>query len=313
MRLLLSAALATALAAAVPSVRAEFPEKPITIVVPSAPGGSGDTVARTLMRVNQEKHILGVPIVVKNSPGGGGAVASRQVKAAAPDGYTILALHQGLITAQVLGVVDYGPEAFAPVAQVTSQCLVYAASPGSGFKSYPDLVAAVKAGKRVREAANIGAPAHFASMLLNNAAGIKVTIVQAGQAAERLASLIGGNTDVSIFAVSEILAYRENGIVGLVTLDSQRDQALPDVPTAVELGYDAQFCIGNWLMAPLGTPQAVIDRLTASLNAIVNDESVRAEFVSRGFEPGVVAGTDFQALIDKSTRSITALGAAIKR
>jgi len=306
MKLISSLAAALVLAAVTPAY-AQYPDKPISIVVPSAPGGAGDTVARTLARINQEKNVFGVPITVVNSPGGGGAVASQQVKAAAPDGYTLLALHQGLITANVLGVVDYGPEAFVPVGQVTGQCLVYAAAPNSAYATYADLVAASKAGTRVREAANIGAPAHFASMLLNNAAGAKVNIVQSGQGAERLSSLIGGHTDISIFSVAEALSYKENGVKPLVILAGERDPALPDVPTAKELGFDVQFCIGNWLMAPAGTPQPVVDRIVAGLEQIYADPAVIAEFTGRGFEPSLITGEAFEALIAESTAFITDL------
>lgn len=313
MKVLLKLAVAASLVVVPHSVLADYPEQPITIVVPSAPGGAGDTVARTLLRVNQEQNVFGVPIIVQNSPGGGGAVASRQVLAAAPDGYTILALHQGLITAKVLGVVDYGPEAFEPVAQVTGQCLVYAAAPDSPYADYRELAEAARSGTRIREAANIGAPAHFASMLLNNAAGAEIAIVQAGQGAERLASLMGGHTDVSIFSVAEALAYADNGVRPLVILAAERDPALPDTPTARELGYDAEFCIGNWLMAPLGTPQEVIDRLVEGLETIFADEAVTADFVARGFEPSVIAGDEFRALVAESTESITALGETLAR
>jgi putative tricarboxylic transport membrane protein len=312
MRVLVKLAVASVVLLAAQGAAA-FPDKAITIVVPSAPGGSGDMVARTLLRVNQEKAAFGVPLVVQNSPGGGGAVASQQVRAATPDGHTILALHQGLITAHALGVVDYGPEAFEPVAQVTGQCLVYTGAPGSAFSTYPELVEASQTGTRVREAANIGAPAHFASMLLNRAAGAEVGIVQAGQAAERLASLMGGHTDVSIFSVAEVLAYKDNGVQPLVILAAERDSALPDVPTAAELGYDAEFCIGNWLMAPKGTPQAVIDRLVEGFAAIFDDEEVQAEFVARGFEPRLITGEEFVALIESSTEAITALAATLPR
>lgn len=307
MRLLAGLAAMATLLAAPAAALAQFPEKPISIVVPSAPGGAGDTVARTLMKVNQDKGIFGQPITVVNSPGGGGAVASQQVKAAAPDGYTLLALHQGLITANVLGVVDYGPEAFVPIAQVTGQCLVYAASPSAPFATYPELVAHAQAGNRVREAANIGAPAHFASMLLNAASGAKVDIVQAGQGSERLASLMGGHTDVSIFSVAEALAYAENGIRPLVILAAERDPKLPDVVTAAEAGFDAEFCIGNWLMAPAGTPQAVVDRIVEGLEQIYADPAVIAEFTERGFEPSLITEAEFDTLIADSTKFITDL------
>jgi tripartite-type tricarboxylate transporter receptor subunit TctC len=313
MKLLVKVALAAAMAATAPVAYAAYPDKPITIIVPSAPGGAGDTAVRILMQSNQDHNVFGVPIQIKNSPGGGGAVASQQVKAAAPDGYTILALHQGLITAKVVGVVNYGPEAFVPIAQVASQCLVYGASGKSGFTSYKQLVDAVKSGKRVREAANIGAPAYFASTLLNNAAGVKVSIVQAGEGAQRLSSLIGGNTDVSIFAVSEALAYKPDGITPLVLLSDERDPHLPDVPTAAELGYNVDFCIGNWLMAPKGTPQAVVDRLVEGLKAMFAEKSVQDAFSGKGYDPRLVSGVDFEALIDKSTEEITELGASLKK
>ncbi len=313
MRPILKLALVAATVLVPMAAQAEFPEKPVTIVVPSAPGGGGDMVARTLLRLNEERNGLGVPIVVQNSPGGGGAVASRQVLAAEPDGYTILALHQGLITANVLGVTDFGPEAFEPVAQVVGQCVVYAAAPNSPYATYDDLVAAAKSGTRIREAANIGAVAHFASMMLNNAAGIEVSVVQAGQGSERLASLMGGHTDVSIFTVAEVLAYAENGVTGLAILTDERDPALPDVATAAEQGYDVEFCIGNWLMAPKGTPPEVIATLVEGLETMLDDDAVRAEWRERGFDPRLITGDDFKTLIDQSTATITELGANIPR
>lgn len=310
MKRLFAAMVATVLAG---PAMAEFPEKEITLVVPSAPGGSGDRVARTLSKYNREIKAFDQEITVKNSRGGGGSVASRQVKEADPDGYTILLLHQGLITANVLGVTDYGPEAFEPLAEVAQQCLVYVGAPKSPYADYKAAVEAVKGGTRMREAANIGAPAHFASMYLNEVAGINVSLVQAGQGSERLASLMGGHTDVSIFAVSEALAYQENGLKPLVIMSAERDPVLPDVPTARELGYDAEFCIGNWILAPKGTPDDVLAKLQQGLETLMTDPALVKEMTEGGFKPVFVSGDMLADKIDAATDTITRLGAKIAK
>ena len=137
--------------------RAEYPERPIQIVVPFGPGGGTDTYARALKQVIEENDLLPQPLVIVNVPGAGATIGSRRVKNAEPDGYTLLLLHEAIVTAKYSGQADYGPEAFEPIAGTGQQGMVIAVREDSPHRSLQDLLDAAK-----RTAAKAAEPAVIA-------------------------------------------------------------------------------------------------------------------------------------------------------
>ena len=146
---------------------ADFPEKPITVIVPFAAGGGSDTFVRIFQKAIREENLSPQPIVVKNVAGAGGTIGSRTVLDAKPDGYTILCLHDGMYTAQHYGNADWGPSDFEPIAAIGRSGVVIAVKDNSPYQSLAELME--EAAERPYElvfGTNIGAPNHYSAMFL---------------------------------------------------------------------------------------------------------------------------------------------------
>ena len=170
-----------------------WPQRPVKVIVPFGAGGSSDTFTRQLIRVIKKDNLLSQPLVVINVGGAGGTIGSRRVRNARPDGYTMLMLHEGILTAKHAGKAAYGPEAFEAVAATGMSPNVIAVKSDSHFESLKDLMAeAKKSPNALNFAANIGAPSHFAGLILEKThEGAMFNFVQYGGGAERYGRLWG--------------------------------------------------------------------------------------------------------------------------
>ena len=171
------------------------------MIIPIAPGGQTDIVARLLQQTIDKKKLLPQPIVVVNNAAAGGTTGTRQVKDSEADGYTIGMFHMGLLTAPAMGVVDYDHSAFEMIGQVGRTPVGMGALADSRFKSIQDVLADAKAKpETVTVAMNIGLLPHFVPLMFEQDAGVKFRYVQAGGGAVRLKSLLGKHTELSLFA-----------------------------------------------------------------------------------------------------------------
>jgi len=297
-----------------PKAIAAFPEKPIRLIVPFAPGGRSDTTARLFQKAIEENQLLPQPIVVVNVPGAGGTIGGRQVKDAEPDGYTIGIWHFGLLTTAAMEVADYGPDAFEIVAEVGVSAPVYAVPEDSPYQSIEDLLEAAKESPgTIRDASNIGAPVHFVSLLLSEAAGgAELRYIQVGGGSNRLKSILGGHADVSIFSTAEYARFKESGIRALVSFWEERHPLIPDVPTARELGYDVVFESPNWLLAPEGTPEEAIEVLARAFDEARHDPAIEQAFEDQGvvntFQDGATVEAEIPALYERFQAAAARIG-----
>lgn len=260
------AAASAALISASSQAIAEFPERPIRALVHVDAGGGTDSIARIIQRTLQSENLLPQPLVVVNMPGGGGTIASRTVKEAEPDGYTIMIHHPALFTAAVVGQAEYGLEAFEPIAQTGSQCTVIAVAEDSPFQTLDDLVRqAAESPRSINAAVNIGAVSHFAAAAFADAADIELNMANIGGGGPSFAALLGGHVDMAVFALAGFSQFQQSGARGLAMLDDERHPDLPDLPTARELGYDSRMCVDHWWFAPAGTPQDRVDILADAI------------------------------------------------
>ena len=249
-----------------------FPTKPVKVIVPFAPGGMTDTIARMFQRAINEKKYLPQNLAVVNVPGPGGTVGSRQVKDSEPDGYSILIMHMGVLAAKRIGLVSFGLEVFTPIAQTGTACTIVTVPNNSPHKTFDDLLKAARAKPgEIIEGTNIGATAHMASLVMAEVTGTKFRYVQVGGSAKRLTSLLGGHSDMAVLLSADYATFNQSGIRALALLAPERNPAFPEVPTAKELGHDVTFCIGNWWFAPKGTPQARIDVLANALEKAMKE------------------------------------------
>jgi tripartite-type tricarboxylate transporter receptor subunit TctC len=268
-----------------------YPNRPIKLVVPFNAGGASDTFARVMQKAIAEHELLAAPIVIVNRGGAGGTIGSRYVKHRRPDGYTIMLLHQAILTARHADKVEYGPEAFEPIAGTGEDSELIAVGSGSPYESLDDLIAeAQRAPNSVKFAVNLGAPSHFTARRIEAAAGdATFRYVQSGGGADRFAALAGGHVDATIFTVGEYLQFRSAGLRALAVFDPQPNLAIPGVPTARQSGIDVVSSNVQYWWAPRGTPPDRIEVLAKALEKAMETDEVREALGNIQMEPTVLS------------------------
>lgn len=251
--------------ASAPAV-AQYPEKPIRLIIPFTAGGGSDALARTLQSVIEKNKLLAKPLVVVNVDAAGGAVAMRQVKDAQPDGYTFLQMHQAMFAFHAVGRTEFGANAYEPVVQTTQSCVYLAVPASSKYKTLKDIV---DAGKRepgkLKYADSVGGLTHFPMALLQAKTGAHFGIVQTGSTSKRFASLKGGHTDMAMMSTGW-LKRGGDALRGIAAFSTERLTGAPNMPTVKEaIGYEITNCITRRFWAPKGTPA---DRIAVFADAI---------------------------------------------
>lgn len=285
--ILLGAALSTA-----PSVgwaqQAQWPTRPIRLVIPFAPGGSFDVLGRVI--AERLRTLLPQPIVVENRAGAGGNIAAEAVARAAPDGYTLLLGASSLVqNAAVFGHLPYHPiRDFSPVSEVAYYSLILVAGPKLTVRSVEELVAAAKArpGELTYSSAGVGTPTHLAGELFAQRAGIDITHVPFAGAAPGQAALLGGQVDfVFQNPVQALPAIRGGQLRALAVTAAERSVALPDVPTVAESGYPG-FEAGTWgaVFGPASMPPEVVAALREKIQEVLRMPELVSVFAVQGLE-----------------------------
>ncbi len=291
-----TAALALLTIGVSPAPAQTWPDKAITIVVPTAAGGANDAMARILAQGLSPR--LGKPVIVENKAGANGAIASEFVAHAAPDGYIIMF---GYIATHginpVLQKLKYDPVAdFEPIGMVAASPTVLVASNSVPAKTARELVQLIKArpGTFSYASAGNGTAPHIAGELFKLSAGLDVVSIPYKGSAPAIVDTIGGTTQFmfpSLFtAYPQVMGgkLKALGIAG-----DKRSSVLPDVPTLAEQGI-ANVSMSQWyaLFAPAKTPRSVIDRLNRELNSVLADQAVQKKIEGQGAE--VESGTPEQ-------------------
>lgn len=253
-----------------------FPSRPVKVVVPFGAGGGSDMFVRVVQQAIRNGGYLPQPLVVINLDGAGATIGSRRVKNAPPDGYTVLALHEAIITARYYGMVDYGPEAFEPIAATGEVAMVVAVAEDSPYADLGELMqAAADRPDEVVYGANLGAPSHFVGLLLEGArSGARFRYTQTGGGASRFASLKGGHVQLTSFSIEEYLRYRPSGLRALAVLSGERHPAVPEIPTAAEQGFAVASTTLYCWWAPSGTPAERVEVLADALEQAMRDPLV---------------------------------------
>jgi tripartite-type tricarboxylate transporter receptor subunit TctC len=293
---------------------ADYPEKPIRMIIPIAPGGQTDVVARLLQLTIDKNKLLPQPIVVINNAAAGGTVGTRQVRDSDADGYTIGMFHMGLMTAPAVGVVDYDHSAFELIGQVGRTQVGMGCLEGNRFKSIKDVLTEAKAKpETITVAMNIGLLPHFVPLMFQQDAGIKFRYVQSGGGAVRLKSILGQHTELSLFSGPEFLLFKSQGIRPLVMFSEERAPELPDVPTAKEIGVPTVFEERVIAFAPKGTPRANLDVVAKALRAAMADPEVAARYKGLGIDGVFIDGPKLKAILDGLKGPITKVGEVVKQ
>jgi len=263
-------ALAAALALVSPAAAQTWPDRPIRVIVPYAPGGTDHQIramAPTLQR------ILGQPLVIENKPGGGAAIGAGFVKDSAPDGYTVLYTGNGALTVVTnMRKQNYSLDDFVAIGNVTGTPFVVAARPGAPFKTIQEMVAYAKAnpGKVTYGSAGQGTTTHMAGEALASAAGINIVHVPYQGIGPAVTSILGGNVDIVIGLPSAIMPQVVTGkLVALASTGPAQIELLKGIPTLKESGIDVVDVTKFGMLAPKGIPPAVAQKLTAALREAV--------------------------------------------
>ncbi len=282
---------------------ADYPERPIKVIVPTDPGGSIDTVARTLARVIGENDWLSEKMVVVNQPGAGGTIATRRIKDAPNDGYTIGLWHQGLMTSKAMGIVDYDHTAFEILCSSGYSEVGIGTGPKSRIKTYDDLLTESKRSP-IKFSTNIGLPVHLAPMIFANESGVSFRFIQAGGASQRLASVMGSHTELSVFSSLDFSNFKEAGIRPLVFFTEERVDIFPNTPTALEKGIDFQYQTQYFWITPRGVSSEILDTLEIALEKASEDPQTTSYFKTLGlisrFEQSEAIQTSLNKIRDRS-------------
>jgi len=286
------AALATALAGPVWALgtaeAGDFPNKPIKLVVPYAPGGGTDLVMRAIAPGMAET--LGQPVVVENKPGGGTINATEIAVRSAPDGYTLLAVGAPIYLNTALGIkTPYDPlKDLTPVSLLVNNPGLLLVSSKVGAKTVKELVALSKsqAGGLSYASAGTGSIGHLGGELLKAQLGLNMLHIPYKGSAPALADLMGGQVEVAIDAMIPSGAQVKAGKVrALAILTNERSPQLPDVPTLAEAGYPGlAFGATFGLMLPANTPPAIVNKVHAAMKHAITQPSTRQQLVEMGYE-----------------------------
>jgi Uncharacterized protein conserved in bacteria len=247
---------------------ASWPERPIEIIIPYGAGGDTDFNARAYIEGLSEE--LGVNVVATNVTGGGGSIASRQVKDADPDGYSVLFFHSAMNVNEIIGVADFGVKDFklaGIVAKSPGEVITVRAD--SGFKTLEDMFNYSKEHPgELKVAIDTGTMVHVQSLMLQKA-GFDVALVDVGGASDRVAALAGGHVDIIINAYGTVKDYLANGeFVALAQTNSERSDGYPDIPTAAEQGYELTLEKHYFFAFPKDTPQEIVDKFGAACEKV---------------------------------------------
>jgi tripartite-type tricarboxylate transporter receptor subunit TctC len=273
---------------------AEYPDRPIRLVVPFPAGGGADNLARMIMP--RVAEALGQQIIIDNRPGAGGNVGAELVARAAPDGYTLLYGTNGThaINRSLYGTLRFDPvKDFAPVSRMTLIAAMLIVTPDLPVKSVGELIQYAKAnpGKINFASAGNGTTSHLAGELFRSMAGIDIVHVPYRGGALAITDVVGGQVQMMIDVMPNAYPQAKGGKVrGLAVTTARRFPGAPEYPTIAEAGLPG-FEVSAWdgILAPAGTPPAVVDRLGAAIRHALDDPQLREALQAHGALP--VAGT----------------------
>ncbi|WP_321337485.1 tripartite tricarboxylate transporter substrate binding protein [Breoghania sp.] len=282
---------------------AEFPERPLQVVVPYSAGGSTDLGMRVVADTIERKFD-GVRVVVRNQPGGGGGIGTSAVAHARPDGYTLGAGAQGPIAILPhVGGADYTVDDFEFVGLFARSLQVMVACKDAPFSDYDGFVEYAKS--KMPQVGNSGAGGanHVSAEAFAKAAGIKITSVPFGGSSEARTACIGGHIDAMVASPAEAKAASEAGqMTPLFVMEDERIDLFPDTPTAVEKGVDFTWSSYKGLIAPKGIPEADLAWLRDAVKAVAEDPQFIEKMTEMGEFVTYEDGPTFEARVKKDSK-----------
>ncbi|WP_439687087.1 LacI family transcriptional regulator [Cupriavidus oxalaticus] len=282
-----------------------WPSKPISLIVPYAPGGTSDVLARILAARLHDK--LGQAVVVENKPGAGGNIGTNLVAKAKPDGYTFLVGSSGpiVIAGALYPKLPYKPESdFTAVSPLAKASFVVAVNAKSGLHSIQDIINKGKTGNLSFGSAGSGSPQHIIGEMFNVATKTKLQHIPYKGSGPLLNDLVGGQVALAFENPLPIMPQVKVGNIKVLAITSaQRSPLFPDIPTLAESGvkgFDAQPWYG--MLGPAGLPNDITERMNAAVQSILASPEVVALLKGQGAEPFTMKPAQFRSLISSDIR-----------
>ena len=284
------------------AIAADYPTRPVNLIVAFTPGGPSDVLARIIGR--QLEKILGQTFVIDNRPGGAGNIAAETVAHAAPDGYTLLMGNNGLLATNqsLFKKLNFdGEKDFAPISLIGSQPNILVVNPKPGINSMAELISYAKAnpGKLNYANSGFGAAAHLSAELFKSDAKVDIVSVSYKGAAPALQDLIAGHVQVMFATSASVVAFLKAGTLRpLAVTTLKRFSLMPELPTVAELGLPG-FDATTWhgLVAPAGTPRDVIATLNRATVQALRDPDTLRQLHDLGVEVNSSTPEEFAAYI----------------
>lgn len=283
---------------------ADWPARPITIVVPAAAGGTTDIAARVLAeKIGKD---LGTSIVVENKGGGGGSIGTAQVARAKPDGYTLLMGNIGpvAINFSLYKQLNYKPTDLRGITNVISVPNILVVHQNSPVKNVKELIDLAKTRQLNVSTSGVGQSPHMSSEMFRQKAGINVTLVPFPGAAPAVTALLGQQVDYMIDNLPSSMPHIKSGTFRALAITSgKRSEQLPDVPTMTEAGVPMQVTAWFGLLAPAGTPNAIVNKVQQAARKAMETPEVRQKFAELGGVPSGETPAEYDAFIDQERKN----------
>ncbi len=284
------------------SIAQNYPNKPIRLIVPVPPGGGADFVARAY--ATRLSDALGQQVVVDNRGGAAGIIAMEATAKAAPDGYTLIQTNISTISINpyMYAKLPYDAEkSFAPVSITTLNPLILVIHPSVAARTVPELVNVAKAKPGTVTYASLGSGSiqHLAGFMFGKAAGVSLIHVPYKGAAPATVDLLAGQVNAAFSGIGTVVSHvRAGKLRGLATTGAKRIDTYADLPTMKESGGpDMQIMLWNGILAPVGTPAAIVKRLSDEINRIVKTSDLAQAMAAQGTSPVSNTPEEFAAFI----------------
>lgn len=279
---------------------ADWPERPVDLIVAFGAGGGTDTLARVLA-----EHLsaeIGQPVVVNNKPGAGGTLGAAYAAGSDPDGYHLYMMATGhAVGAAVYAELPYDPVSdFAGVAQIVEIPFVFVTRPDFAADTLDDLIAMAKEnpGDLTFASVGVGSAQHFSAELMTETTGIDMLHIPYQRTPEALAALLSGEVDMLVEVVAPMIGQIQGGdIKALAVTTNDRHPNLPDVATVAESGYDFDVAGWNAVSFPVGTPADIVEAANAAFGAVLAKEEVQARLLELGYVVKLSSPAEFDAFL----------------
>ncbi|MFM9849219.1 MAG: Bug family tripartite tricarboxylate transporter substrate binding protein [Hyphomicrobiaceae bacterium] len=297
-RLVLALAAAVGLVGLAAPASAQYPDRPVKMIVPWAAGGDTDNIFRPLGQMLQ-KH-LGQTVVIANVTGASGTVGARESKASPADGYTVYAMHDYIHLVHYSGLTDVKYTDFDPICLVSATPSVLTASPKTPWKDWKELLADAKTRPgQITVGATLSSTSHIFPATIEKRAGIKFKYVSYEGLAPRMNAILGGHIDLTDSNLTQKGKVEAGQLKFIAIASEKRDPEMPNVPTLKELGYDIVYEVARGLVVPKGTPAPVRAKLGEACAKATAEPAFKEAMKLQATRVAYLNEKDYAAFLDK--------------